>query len=131
MTLFPRVTEPHILALANIRPSAHAPPMMLVTVSLLDPEGRSTVRLDPADPHLGNPYIDRDSREGALKPLTELDSKKLAWGVGQVRKIMRTSPLKELHRGEVYPGPGVSGGTSDNAGEDPGLINWVGSFSYR
>lgn len=104
--------------------------MMLVTVSVLDPEGRSVVRLDPDNPDDGNPYIHKDGREGAPEPLTELDAKKLAWGVGQVRRIMDTSPLRELLRGEVYPGPGVSGAADDTAGESEPLVNWVKGHVY-
>ena len=128
--MFPRVTEPHILALADMRPSVHAPPMMLVTVSVLDPQGRSAVRLDPENPLLGTPEIHADDRDGAPEPLTELDARKLAWGMGQVRKIMGTSPLREVTKGEVYPGPGVSGSPDDEAGEDPNLVEWVESHAY-
>ncbi|CBJ28002.1 choline dehydrogenase [Ectocarpus siliculosus] len=130
LTVFPRVTEPHILALANIRPSPQAPPMMLVTVSVLDPEGRCVVRLNEDDPHRGNPHIERDQREGEPDPLSELDAKKLAWGVGQVRRIAQTSPLLEELRGEVYPGPGVSGAADDTAGEDVDLVGWVKQHVY-
>ncbi|CAM9665025.1 unnamed protein product, partial [Hapterophycus canaliculatus] len=130
LTVFPRVTEPHILALADIRPSPQAPPMMLVTVAVLDPEGRSAVRLNEDDPRGGSPHIERDQREGTPRPLSELDAKKLAWGVGQVRKIARTSPLVEELRGEVYPGPGVSGAPDDTAGEDIDLVNWVMAHVY-
>lgn len=130
LTTFPRVTEPHILALAHIRPSAQAPPMMLVTVSVLDPEGRSVVRLDPGNPLRGNPYIDKDERAGAPEPLTDLDARKLAWGVGEVRKIMQTSPLRELHMGEVYPGPGYGGQSGEQAAEDEGLVEWVRQHVY-
>lgn len=104
--------------------------MMLVTVSVLDPEGRSVVRLDPENPDDGNPYIYRDEREGAPEPLTELDARKLAWGVRQVRRIMDTSPLRELHRGEVYPGPGVSGKADDTAGDNEALVSWVRGHLY-
>lgn len=130
LTVFPRVTEPHILALADTRPAAHAPPMMLVTVSILDPQGRSAVRLQPNNPLLGSPEIHVDDREGAPEPMTELDVEKLAWGVGQVRKIMNTPPLRELTMGEVYPGPGVSGIPGDTAGEDDCLLDWVSSHAY-
>ncbi|CAN0441436.1 unnamed protein product, partial [Ectocarpus sp. 13 AM-2016] len=130
LTVFPRVTEPHILALAKIRPSVQAPPMMLVTVSVLDPEGRCVVRLNEDDPHRGNPHIERDQREGEPDPLSELDAKKLAWGVGQVRRIAQTSPLLEELRGEVYPGPGVSGAADDTAGEDVDLVGWVKQHVY-
>lgn len=128
--MFPRVTEPHILALADIRPSAQAPPMMLVTVAVLDPEGRSTVRLNEDDPLQGNPHIERDERDRAPAPLSELDAKKLAWGVGQVRRIAQTSPLLEELMGEVYPGPGVGGPADDTAGEDPALLDWVKRSVY-
>lgn len=104
--------------------------MMLVTVSILDPEGRSVVKLDPHNPLLGNPSIHSDEREGAPKPLTELDARKLAWGVGQARRIMDASPLLELLRGEVYPGPGVSGAPDDTAGDDEGLVDWVQHHIY-
>lgn len=104
--------------------------MMLVTVSVLDPEGRSVIRLNDDDPHQGNPHIESDRREGAPDPLSELDAKKLAWGVGQVRKIAQTSPLLEELRGEVYPGPGVSGAADDTAGEDADLVAWVTQHVY-
>lgn len=104
--------------------------MMLVTVSVLNPEGRSVVRLNEDDPIQGNPHIESDQREGAPDPLSELDARKLAWGVGQVRKIAQTSPLLEELRGEVYPGPGVSGAADDTAGEDAGLVDWVTRHVY-
>lgn len=104
--------------------------MMLVTVAVLDPEGRSTVRLNEDDPLQGSPHIQSDGREGAPAPLSELDAKKLAWGVGQVRRIAQTSPLLEELRGEVYPGPGVGGGADDTAGEDAGLLDWVRRSVY-
>lgn len=104
--------------------------MMLVTVSVLNPEGRSVIRLNDDDPHNGNPHIESDQREGAPDPLSDFDAKKLAWGVGQVRKIAQTSPLLEELRGEVYPGPGVSGAADDTAGEDVGLVHWVTQHVY-
>lgn len=104
--------------------------MMLVTVAVLDPEGRSAVRLNEEDPRRGSPHIEQDQRGGAPVPISELDAKKLAWGVGQVRKIARTSPLLEELRGEVYPGPGVSGDPDDTAGEDIDLVNWVIAHIY-
>eukprot|EP00903_Cladosiphon_okamuranus_P005497 g5478.t2 len=130
LTVFPRVTEPHILALADIRPSAQAPPMMLVTVAVLDPEGRSAVGLNEDDPLQGAPHIEKDKRDGAPAPLSELDAKKLAWGVGQVRRIAQTSPLLERLKGEVYPGPVVGGPADDTAGEDPELLDWVKRSVY-
>lgn len=104
--------------------------MMLMTVAVLDPEGRSTVRLNEDDPLQGNPHIEKDGREGAPAPLSELDAKKLAWGVGQARRIAQTSPLLEELMGEVYPGPGVGGPADDTAGEDPGLLDWVKRSVY-
>ena len=104
--------------------------MMLVTVAVLDPEGRSIVRLNEDSPIEGNPHIESDQREGAPAPLSELDAKKLAWGVGQVRRIAQTSPLREQLRGEMYPGPGVSGAADDTAGEDPDLVTWVNRHVY-
>lgn len=103
---------------------------MLVTVSVLNPEGRSTVRLDPKDPYYGNPSVQKDEREGAPKPVSELDAQKLAWGVGQVRRITDASPLREELRGEIYPGPGVSGQPDDTAGEDKNLVQWVKDHIY-
>lgn len=129
LTVFPRVTEPHVLALADILPSLQASPMMLVTVSILDPEGRAVVRLDPDNPVTGNPLITADTRDGAPPPLTDLDAEKLAWGVVQVRRIMDTSPLRELLLGEVYPGPGF--GTDAEEGKSAAeMIDWVRMHVY-
>lgn len=104
--------------------------MMLITVAVLDPEGRSVVRLDPGNPIDGNPYITADDRDGTPKPLTDLDAKKLAWGVGEVRRLMMTLPLRVLHMGEVYPGPGFAGEDGQSAGENAALMQWVKEHLY-
>lgn len=103
--------------------------MMLVTVSVLDPEGRSVVSLDPDEPLTGNAYIHADKRDGAPEPLTDMDAKKLAWGVEQVRRILNTSPMRELHRGEVYPGPGVGRDLEDDENA-ANLVDWVRKHVY-
>ncbi|CAM9194249.1 unnamed protein product, partial [Discosporangium mesarthrocarpum] len=129
VTAFPRVSEPHIMAQADLRPSSEAPPMMLLTISLLDPEGRGAVCLNPDNPQGGNPYICPDGREGAVSPRTRADLRKLAWGVAKVREIMQTPPLLNLTRGEIYPGPGIGWGSRPGE-DDEGLMTWVQSHLY-
>ncbi|CAM9417110.1 unnamed protein product [Choristocarpus tenellus] len=136
VTVFPRVVEPHILAQAHLRPSPDDPPMMLVTVSLLDPEGRSAVCLDPEHPKDQPPHICRYRRPRTVEPRSPTDLKKLAWGVARVREIMNTEPLKNLTMGEVYPGPevGESASSRDDAvgagAGDPALMQWIEDHIY-
>ena len=58
LTLFPQITEPHILVLNTSRPHDMQKPAILITIALLNPEGRRAVLLDDDDPvnyppHLG------------------------------------------------------------------------------
>lgn len=103
--------------------------MMLVTVAVLDPEGRAVVRLDEDNPRSGSAHIYADERDGAPEPLTDLDAQKLAWGVQEVRRILDTSPMRELLRGEVYPGPGV-GRDLDDDKNAANLVGWVRQHVY-
>lgn len=88
------------------------------------------VRLDPEDPVHGNPYISADDQNGAPEPLSDLDARKLAWGLGEVRRIMMSPPLRELHKGEVYPGPGLGGRDGKTVAEDSNVVKWVREHVY-
>ncbi|CAM9848146.1 unnamed protein product, partial [Phaeothamnion confervicola] len=102
LTVFPRVTEPHIVLLNRTRQAdAAATAALLVTVSLLAPEGRKGVWLNETAPTDGAPYIGPDN---LLAPLTAGDVRRLEWGVKAVRNILRNPPLSEMTMGEVTPG---------------------------
>lgn len=123
LTVFPRHLEPHV-----VLSSKHNHPAMLVTIALLHPEGRyrvapskSAFRLVdyPADEIGHLLHNDDDTNtwkrifsyklpsiellENQEQYLTDLDVKRLAWGIKQVRHIQQRAPLS-LHTGpEIYP----------------------------
>lgn len=108
---------------------------MLITVSLLSPEARQQVVLDPESPLHSAPLVTVQTRDligvdanssfslpSSQSPLskrprqsiprseylTALDAKRLAWGVDRVRSILTTKPISGVTK-EVSPGPTVTG----------------------
>ena len=117
LTVFPRVTEPHVLReeinkqpnLAKYESAFDG--AMLVKVSLLEPEAR--FRVYPAasssstDGQFHIPSI--GLAPNATRYLTPLDVKRLAWGVEKVRSIFASRPLSQNTGAEILPGTGVTG----------------------
>lgn len=129
LTVFPRVTEPHLVAQKKQSQQANSSSDsststsagdnddgggsdaankgaaddkdMLVTVALLDPEARYSVELDAADPARG-PVRLQELHFPAKEGgglLSELDVAKLVWGLRQVRVIAKTFPLNQVRGG--------------------------------
>ena len=59
LTMFPQITEPHILVLNESRPAPAdmALPAILITIALLNPEGRRAVLLDEQNPVENTPHL--------------------------------------------------------------------------
>ena len=102
VTVFPRLIDPSFRDDDGERREGRA--RMLVTVALLDAEGRLRVRPEGGVEPEGEEY------------LTERDTERMAWGVEEVRRIFGFEPLSSKVLGEVSPG-------SDTVG--PSLLSWV------
>ncbi len=132
LTVFPKAVEPHysdINGHKKVHQGEKERILMLVTVALLRPEGRYEVELAPPPQFRGNVLVERkksseESFEGfhdfslpsirysnttSSFYLTDLDTKRLSWGVEQVRKIQSVGPLSNKTGKEVFPGSSIEG----------------------
>lgn len=136
LTVFPRQIEPHIIREAQAQNNTNSinwlrSHTMVVTVALLQPEARYQVKPalslpqeSTATKSFVGPRVDTVSplaqmldfrlpsielRDGENEYLTELDVKRLAWGMEQVRTIQKAPPLSEYTREELVPGAPVQG----------------------
>ena len=123
LTVFPHTMEPHFIHRnrSNDIHSAASPAedpektSVLITAALLSPESRNSINL--SNPNSNDPESNEDSSQYFFESyykfqvpiieggdLTELDTKRLAWGVEQVRNIMSQPPLSKHIEMEQYPG---------------------------
>ena len=128
LTVFPRVVEPHVIrrdVVVSNDPYLLESKTMLVTVALLQPEGRYQVQTSKstfdtiitADSKIdsGNAIGERfgfrlpslQLPENKTSHLTDKDVKRLSWGMNKVRRILSFDPFKNLTQGELYPGSHV------------------------
>jgi len=146
LTVFPQEREPHYthrLKSQNVTNSA----VMLITVALLRPEGRYEIKL--ADPVYDDSLHDNGSssidkyfeqlykfKVPSIVPtndnstyLTDVDAKRIAWGIEQVRNITRFSPLSNRINDEVLPGSHINGADLIEFVKDSIMTNshWCGS----
>ena len=138
LTVFPRVLEPHVIRLekqhkkflANLTQDLNAP-AMLVTVTLLKPQGEYVVNFAPKPSVTAGQFQPPGFALPANRStyLTDLDVRRLAWGVNQVRRILGTAPLSTQTGLEVLPGTSVNGTVLDEYIHASHLRNayWVGS----
>jgi choline dehydrogenase-like flavoprotein len=150
LTVFPRVIEPHVTShQKNEDKTVTRSSAMLVTIALLQPEGRYQVY--PANyeaaalfwdsiPPISSPVM--PLTDNVLYPLptiklpvncteylTDRDVLRLAWGVEQVRSILSTPPLSTKTGHELYPGSHITGTLLNDHVRQHNLPNshWVGS----
>lgn len=158
LTVFPRVVEPHVIDRTHeiykeraaggdsveipIESSA-----MLVTVALLKPEARYEVKTSSVENRNLIPtsgvLTDKNNNfwginftlpSVQLPPnrtsyLSDLDIKRLAWGVEEVRRIRSFAPLSLKTEEEMYPGSKIVEELLDNHVKVEHLTNshWSGS----
>lgn len=103
----------------DINPDIHLD--ILFTIALLTPDGRYEVILDNDNPIRKSPIVQFMNNKNLY--LSELDTKRLYWGLNQVRKILHTSPLKEVVIAEISPG-------HENEWTEEQFIEWVNCFYY-
>lgn len=152
LTVFPRVVEPHVIRHdevdADNDPYLLESRTMLVTVALLQPEGRYEIQtpksifgstitadseIDTGNVAFGESFGFRlptlHLPENTTSHLTDMDVKRLSWGMEKVRQILSFDPLKNLTQGELYPGSDVVGSELRNYIRANHLTNshWVGS----
>lgn len=118
LTVFPKRLEPHFTASTQVAPGSKSLNEMLVTVALLKAEGRydlqfdslrsSDINNDPTVPLFQRVKVPRINPTGDAY-LTEHDIDRLAWGLEEVRRIQKFSPLRENTRAEFYPGTSIKG----------------------
>jgi len=89
-----------------------AAPLMLVTVTLLKPEGSQRILLQEENPH-GAVKFEQENQEpftgvSGVGRLTKRDRSRLLWGLQQVRAVLKTSPMEKWVKEEVSPGPEVA-----------------------
>lgn len=135
VTIFPRVTEPHVIT--QVQNSTAHLPSMLVTVALLRPEGRQRVTVGLGGRR--NPEAGTTDFFGGVevKPdgaapgeyLTGKDVRVLSWGVEKVRGIFGMEPLNSAVGEELSPGAGVVEKDLHDFVKDNVLPNshWVGT----
>lgn len=102
LTVFPKTQEPHYYKNLAKKKKSQSKQNMLVTVALLRPQGRRTVHMAPYTLGRFNLPTLRPTKNSEY--LTELDIKRIVWGIRQVRKIMSQNPLANQTSGEVFPG---------------------------
>ena len=150
LTVFPRVVEPHVRRQQKLEtndPYLLKSKEMLVTVALLQPQGRYEVRTSKHSsdalysteikPDTGSPTRGAvefrlplvELPENKTSYLTAMDVKRLSWGMEQVRRILSFAPLNNLTQGELHPGSSVTGKELDDYIRENHLTNshWVGS----
>ncbi|CAM9414545.1 unnamed protein product [Chrysoparadoxa australica] len=101
LTVWPRVTEPHLFLSDKGQDDDTKTPALLITIALLDPEGRKRVNLHANDPFDGPPWLGEDPE---VPPLTDQDREKLLWALNKVHEIMSHEPLAHLTSGPMTPG---------------------------
>ncbi len=106
LTVFPKVEEPHYYHAFESKKFSQSKRNMLVTIALLRPEGRRTIRLAPYDEWVGF-TLPTIYPGGNSKYLTDTDVKRIKWGITQVREIMSQYPIAKNTTMEVFPGPKV------------------------
>jgi len=151
LTIFPRIVEPHVIRREKNEtddPYLLESKAMLVTVALLQPEGRYQVRaskprVDAAystaeiKPHLASAFSESSDfslpsvelPENKTSYLSDTDVKRLSWGMQQVRRILSFAPLHNMTGGELYPGSKIVGKDLEKHIRKNHLTNshWVGS----
>jgi hypothetical protein len=85
--------------------------VLAISIILLDPEHSSEVVVEADGSMASLPHI-----FPASPNVSELDAKRLLWGLQQTRSIMQTAPMVSLAGAELRPG--------DSLGHD-GLVEWV------
>ena len=99
---------------------------ILFTVALLTPEGTYEVVLDKHNPLGRSPVVQlpQTGPEGkSQRYLSPLDVKRLAWGITQVRAVLRTEPLSTVVVEEVSPAHEAEWG-------DAQLESWIEHNHY-
>jgi choline dehydrogenase len=103
-------------------------PLVLFTVTLLKPEVKQRVIVDKnhpeeavfLEPDSDNDYKKikdiKDNKNGTGN-LSQRDQKRLAWGISQVRKILKEDPINQWIKEEVFPGANIN--------NDEKLNDWV------
>ena len=120
LTLFPRVSEPHMIKYANSSINVADQGIderksMLFTIALLNSDVRHEVRLNKNNPIYGNPYLYKS------EALTEDDINAFLWAIKQVRVIQHTVPFNQAIINELYPGETLI--------DDDALRNWI-KYAY-
>ena len=123
LTVFPLPIEPHfVMEDVDLEAMSTAKKKMMVTVSLLTPEARNSLKLTPGDRSRRSiPLTAVDKSKDEFEKLhhfqtpeivgervTSGDIDRLAWGVSEVRRIMSMPPLSLNVTREVYPGSQVT-----------------------
>ncbi|GMH98175.1 hypothetical protein TrVE_jg1203 [Triparma verrucosa] len=103
VTVFPRVTEPHITSFMKNKTNPLEKPKALFTVALLRPDMRSKVVPGPFNSSSASkkdfplPTIEVDV------PLSERDVNILKWGIEHVREILKAPPISTVLGDEYSP----------------------------
>jgi len=98
-------------------------PLMLVTVTLLKPEGSQRVLLQEENPHSAVKFAQENQAPyrgmSGVGRLSRNDIARVVWGIKQVRAITQKAPLEKWVKEEVSPGPEVA--------SDAQLSEWIDS----
>ena len=118
LTVFPKRLEPHFAVSSHVAPGSVPSNEMLVTVALLNADGRYDLQFDSLRSSAFNNDTTETLSSRATVPsilpangeyLKEHDIDRLAWGLEEVRRIQNASPLRENTKKEIYPGARVKG----------------------
>lgn len=108
LTVFPTVAgEPHITHTNQLNKNATSLDIlmqnnhMLISVTLLNPDGRYEITLNNTDPIGSVPMI--TVPEGHERFLSDRDINALVWGVEKVKSILKFPPLEQLTQGTSSP----------------------------
>lgn len=144
LTVFPHVKEPHFTLRKaenkTLDESTDDEGLVMITVALLKPESRNFLQFHEAE----DVENDRENYNGDFAfeesldfhvptikggELTQLDKERLAYGIDQVRSIMKSPSIYKTIRKEIYPGSFYEGAELNKFIEENIMRNshWSGS----
>jgi choline dehydrogenase len=129
LTVYPMISEPHLIDKYLQNNTNDYRNNILITVTLLRPEGYYNVMLNKEDPVEENPDIVLPNDNDQY--LTDNDVRRLKWGITQVRKIITSPPLSQIIRKELSPIINTDDDTMNNWINENiyPSSHWVGSAS--
>ena len=138
LTVFPHTVEPHFVSTGKKKITRPKKNSILVTVALLRPDATNTLELANLNSNISKtePSLINFEKKYKFKvpnilggSLSSRDTKRLAWGVNEVRNIMSAPPLSRDPTMEKFPGSKYQDDDLENFIKNHVMANshWSGS----